>query len=370
MKNKKLINIIFIVIFSLIIFIPLVNTNFKDNVISYLDNRKLEPNPKSIKELRLNGEAYLTDRIGFRDDMLVLYNTMLDKGFNVLENPLFMYGDDGHVFFAYDAYIKSYQGLNNNDAILDRNVNAVKAMQEYVEGQGKDFLYVLVSDKKTVYSEYFPKTINVIKKPSLADSFIEELNKLNVNNLYFADLLIEAKSTAPTYNKLFDAGHWNAYGAWLGHSKIFEYFNKNFDRNIPLLNLNDYNVTSHNVDLVHYITIHKNEQVPQYNLKTKNYTKNKIKELYFTTQNENAPINKTLLIMGDSYFINSDTYHPYNACEEYYSNTFKKVIYTQNITGAEIASYFEQYNPDIVIYETAERVIDLSGVLNWQTPIK
>ncbi|NMD37721.1 MAG: hypothetical protein GYA87_03450, partial [Christensenellaceae bacterium] len=91
---------------------------------------------------------------------------------------------------------------------------------------------------------------------------------------------------------------------------------------------------------------------------------------YFTTQNENAPINKTLLIMGDSYFINSDTYHPYNACEEYYSNTFKKVIYTQNITGAEIASYFEQYNPDIVIYETAERVIDLSGVLNWQTPIK
>ncbi len=370
MNSKKLKNIIFIAVFAIIIIIPLFNTNFKDNVISYLDNRTLEPNPKTLKEVRLNGEAYLTDRLGFRDDMLVLYNTMLDKGFNVLENPLFMYGDDGHVFFAYDGYIKSYQGLNNNDAILNRNVNAVKAMQEYVEAKGKEFLYVLVPDKKTVYKEYFPKTINVLKTPSLADSFIEELNKLKVNNIYMADLLIKAKSIAPTYNKLFDAGHWNAYGAWLGHSKIYEYFNKNFDANIPLLNINDYVVTSHNVDLVHYITIHKNEEVPQYNLKKTNYTKKQVEELYFITNNEQAPVKKTLLIMGDSYFVNSDTYYPYNSCEEYYSNTFKNVIYTQNIKGTEIGAYMEKYNPDIVIYETAERVIDLSGVLNWQTPIK
>lgn len=71
---KKTLNIIYSVIFLMIVLIPLFLTNREEGVISEIDNRELLEAPKFGETgYAKDFEKYLQDRIGLRNQMVNYY---------------------------------------------------------------------------------------------------------------------------------------------------------------------------------------------------------------------------------------------------------------------------------------------------------
>lgn len=101
-------NIIFsigiIIIFTILLFVLAVKFNWKENVVSEIDNRMLTNNPFESDEEFEAGEFaealedYAQDRIDYRDEMIYLYTLANDKLFGEMVHPSYIYGKDGYVF--------------------------------------------------------------------------------------------------------------------------------------------------------------------------------------------------------------------------------------------------------------------------------
>ena len=91
--------------FSLMILLPLAGFRFEEGIVSEIDNRKLQENPFRPEELAKKTplknmiETYISDRIGFRDEMILAYTLLNDKLFGEMVHPTYRYGKDGYVFF-------------------------------------------------------------------------------------------------------------------------------------------------------------------------------------------------------------------------------------------------------------------------------
>ena len=119
--KKKLTNLIFIFAFMACLIIPAVFIKTKEMQISNIDNKLLTEWPGldftlSNKDIV---EAYVDDRIGFRENAIEAYTELNDKLFHVMVHPLFMYGKDGHIFYKDPDYIAAYQRLNTDEESLD-----------------------------------------------------------------------------------------------------------------------------------------------------------------------------------------------------------------------------------------------------------
>ena len=85
-----------IIIFIVLLFIPILKFNWKENVVSEIDNRTLTNNPLGPNYQPENDDDdltdaldnYLQDRIGFRDQMIYLYTVANDKLFHKILNPV------------------------------------------------------------------------------------------------------------------------------------------------------------------------------------------------------------------------------------------------------------------------------------------
>lgn len=100
---KKL-QIATIVLFFALLAVPLITFSRGDNIVSEIDNRVLANNPFGKNaDIGARGypgaiEDYISDRIGFRSEMIRFYTRMNDKLFGIMVHPIYTYGKDGYVF--------------------------------------------------------------------------------------------------------------------------------------------------------------------------------------------------------------------------------------------------------------------------------
>ncbi len=145
MKKYK---IFIIIIFFIMLILPTIFVNLKENQVSEIDNTKLLD--LSDVDSVSTFEKYLEKRIGLRSKVINLYNIVNDKLFHEMKHPSYEYGKDDYVFFKmkneYDDY--SY---------LDTYANFIKNMQDYVTKRGSYFIIVLNPPKVETYSEYLPE---------------------------------------------------------------------------------------------------------------------------------------------------------------------------------------------------------------------
>jgi hypothetical protein len=159
-KQKAIINRIFIILFLLILAIPLAKMNLARDQVSEIDNRKLAElvDVQIGSGFRAKFQAYLADRIGFRTMMISAYQKICDVMFMKLVHPIYMYGEEGHIFFK-GAYIDDYQHLNINKPYIESCGLYLETIYNYLKERNIKFLYFLIPDKKSVYGEYFPRSI-------------------------------------------------------------------------------------------------------------------------------------------------------------------------------------------------------------------
>lgn len=348
-----------IIIIFVIILLPMIFFNRIENYRSNIDNKVLTNNPLgdnyqySNFELFTNDmDSYVSERIGFRNEMIYAYTQLNKLCFQEMIAPLYIRGKEGYVFSKIEP----------NSSFSEYHmefINMIEKISNYCKERDIPFVFVFNPSKNTVLQEYLPSGINY--KTNWQDDFFNELKKRNIN---YVDNRVSMKRLeldgVDVFNKQYDAGHWNNEGAFYGVNEIL----KNLQQFYPNLNLNnksDYSIKMKSEQFLMQSYYEINDKVPYYSLRDdkeiSNLTKQYEKEIkrnsnyqYFQyTQNKSlnkidSP--KTLVFQG-SYMNEYGWKFLQNQLSEYIA-----IHDYQNVINFDY--YYNIFKPECVIFEVAE----------------
>jgi len=366
-EKKNIPSLVFIIFFMLVLVLPFVFMNHKTEQMSEMENKKLAEWPEfTFSEDYIAGiEDYVDDRIGFREIAIQLYTEANDKIFGVMVHPLFMWGEEGHIYYKDKDYIAAYQRNNTDKEYIDSMVDFLEKTNDYLASKDIEFLYFVCPDKKTIYPEYFPKTVNVnYSNEAVLDYLDEKMATADVSYINPRQTLLEAKKNSVVYNKMYDATHWNDLGGFIAETLIDKFVQEKFD-DVPSLDASNYDVEYITMKSLDNAKFTINEAVPLFSLRedyTADYTELLRTDMQCNSDsfyshhiNTTAPNNRILLVFTDSYL---------QAHQKYYDNRFKEVYLVHRQNYDYLQYFVNLVFPDMVIFETAERSISSEMPLN------
>lgn len=370
--NKKVINYIYIIFIIFLMVIPVFFMNHNKNEKSFIDNTYLPEFPELMvsKDLPKEIENYINKRIGFREEAVFLYELGVSEIFNKLEHSLYTYGENGYIMGNMDTYIEDYQHLNlsKDTEFVDAFAEYLNNANQYLDQENIIFLYFLAPDKKTIYYEYMPNTINVYGNVSRTDMLLDKLQ--GVPYIYPKEAFLKAKETEQIYNVKYDALHWNDLGNFLGNKLIDENF-QNYNRNIIPLSENQFELSYMEVGRLASSNFYIDEWIPLYSLideeaiqdvtSDDEYGLANVKGDFEHYINIDLKQGAKILIFHDSYMVGS---------AKFYKGRYGEVISVHNSNYYMLQEYVEHYQPDIVLFENVERVLatdffDIETLKEW-----
>lgn len=360
---KKIESFIFLGVVLAMLSIPGIFTNIEPNQSSKMDNRMLQEFPdRDSEEFRENVELYLSDRVGFREELITFYQTFCDKVFSKLVHPLYVYGKEGHVMMNHD--LTTFQHADVDQNYVENLGDYLKSLQDFCGSLGSEFLFFLCPNKESVYPEYFPNGYFVKDQPNRSDRIVENLMEKKVPFIFPRELFIELKKEELLYNRKYDTAHWNDTGCFYGSQEIIHYLNKSFPATGEL-SKNEFSVNEKLQQYLKNSYFRIDERVPDYSLKkTDSIEESEVfvqisltapqlyHEYYRNIGNQELP---RILIFGDSYF---------EYVSKFYLNHSSELLllHTDNMKNAEY--YISLFQPDIVIVEFVERVLQVPNAID------
>ena len=178
--------------------------------------------------------AWVNDHFFFRQELITMNNWLTAKltGTAVADNVLL--GSDGWLY--YGSTVADFTGT---DRLTERELfsiaNNLALMQEYCEGQGKQFVFTIAPNKNSLYAEHMP-SFGQVAQTRDAQQLEEKIAQLGIN---YADLFSAFNEESRILYFAHDS-HWNSQGAALGADVINEalgrqsnYFADAFSSSVP-----------------------------------------------------------------------------------------------------------------------------------------
>lgn len=222
---------IFVALFFLILWLPLVQMNFP--VIPELtthENRKLAEKPRirqmsDLRHYARNYADYFNDHYGFRSFLVRLNSLLHLTVFNTSPTQRVIIGDQGWLWYndpQDGVSLKDYYGRANfTEDELKRIKDRIIHFHNELMKINIHFLLVIAPNKHTIYPEYLPANIRQARgMKTRLDQLTQTLNKSGVDFIDLSSrLLAEKKHTAyPLYYRTDT--HWNDLGAFFGYEQI------------------------------------------------------------------------------------------------------------------------------------------------------
>ena len=362
---KKIYNILFIVMFMAIISLPLIKANWTSGGISEDENRYLVEAPKLTVDGKFNNkftaevETWFMDHMGYRKKLIDYNAKMQYEVFGkMLSKSNYYLGRYGDVNYATDAMIMDYAHLNlRTEEEVAKIGNSYQKVSDWLGEKGIQFYYVQCWDKHSIYPEQFMASVNQIGDTSKTDQVINYLrDNTTVNVLSLKETLIENKKDYEVYSNWGDPTHWTDRGAYVGYKYIMQEINKYNDNRYKILGEEDYNISISDKGITLNGFIHEEDMLETINLKEPKASKidksimgyYAADERHSVWENPNAGNDTKLLLVCDSYFN--------NFLVNDFAESFSQVWLIWGDYTKEMESMIEIYDPDIVIYECAERV--------------
>lgn len=345
--------IIVIALFFLLLALPLLAFNWEENVVSEIDNRRLTASPltaDSLSEGMQQTQNYVSDRIGFRSDMIRLYTQAHDRLFGEMVHPSYQYGKDGYVFFKGNG---SRNSMGDFDyAFLD----TIEEIYHYCDERNVPFLFLFDPSKQSVYYEQLHPGIRY--RNGWVEQFTSLLEERGIPYIDNTEVLREqAAKGVEVFNRQYDAGHYNDLGAYYGTNAALTELQKQLP-SVHVNEINEFLLSTSTVTTLPVSEFPISEEVPQLTPKAAlTYLSNEYQELAihssFPIHNhyaqasrlaEGAP--KALVFQG-SYYNGYGWKFFANSFGEYHS-----VHDYQNVLN--FSYYYQLFQPDCVIFEVAE----------------
>ena len=365
MKNK-LISKMYIAGFLIMLVVPLLLINRDDDAISEKENRPLAHFPHVHRDggfnLKLSNEIenYVNDRIGLRNELILLNGKLQYNVFGRMENPdRYRLGPDGEFNIIEADMIETYQHKNlYTDDELNEITDSYQKIDEYLENMGCEFYLVDCYDKQTVYPEYFPDSVIQYGEISKTQQVIQALkNETDVNVVDLLPIYNELKGEYEIYGKYGDPVHWTPRGAFIGYQQILKCINENNDGAYKVRTEEDYDITITDQGMVFYGGVSHSNMSESFERKNLDatfvencYDKYPAFEGTFIKDftNKKAGNGTRVMIFGNSFvrfYILEDL-----------AESFGETLFV--LDTSEYNNFKERidcYKPDIVIYQLAER---------------
>lgn len=334
----KVIQVVFLWLITSLLYFLLLNINTEEDVSSEIDNRKLVPLEAGIN-------AYLRDRIGFRDEMISLNIWLNDKIYGELVHPIYEYGENGYVFFRMtDSRVDT--------SFLNAFCQYLSSVQQYCEERGSDFIYCINPSKTSIYTEFLPKGYRF--DDNFHRKLIGLLDKYDVNYVDNVSFLRYIADSVPIFNKKFDAGHWNDIGAWYGTNHMLRHIAR-MGYSVDEFERQDFvwdSVVEESLPVSRFII---NETVPELSLVDDTVLSERSKyeglhlhknHQFFQAYSTSDTASPDVLFFHGSY---------YNSRNKFYKDRFHSVKGVHNYQNfINFDYYYNIFQPDLVILETAE----------------
>lgn len=359
----KRLRIFMSICFFLLLLFPVITLNWKENVVSKIDNRSLTNNPFGSKYEPENGmdltegiESYLEDRIGFRDTMIYGYTVLNDSLFHEMVHPTYMYGKDGYIFAKVGMNIS----LEEYHFVF---IDMIKQIQDYCTERNVPFLFVFEPEKAALLTNKLGEGINY--NDDWVAQFKQALDEREIHYIDNSDVLQEKLDAGEqVFNKQYNANHWNDLGAFYGVNYMLEAMKKDYP-GIYVNAKDEFNIKQilHTTLQVSEFPIHEYEPI-FYNRtklvdKTETYDAEVKREENFghfeyvvneERLKEGSP--KTLVFQG-SYMNEMGYKFMENSLGEYIAvHDYQNVI--------DFDYYYNIFKPDYVVFEVAQYVISHS----------
>ena len=362
---KKIVNIIFVILFLAVIFSPMLFADLSSGEISESENRYLAQLPQLFVEGKLNDnfssdvESWFMDHMGFRQELIQLNAGVQYRIFNRLLNQSNYYlGPDGDLNYATDAMIRDYAHVNLRSAEKVQEIaNSYQIVSDYAESQGAQFYYVQCYDKHSIYPEQFMDTINQYGSISKTDQVIEALlSTTTVKTISLKQVLIDSKEEYEVYSNWGDPTHWSKRGAFIGYQVIMDKISQDNGGLYPVLQEEDLGVKI--TDQAQSLSWYKytEEYLETFWVKDSHVVSVDKSVMgqwasdarHFAWKNDSIGNGKKLLLFCDSYIA---AFNP-----TFYAESFSEVWLIRANYTKDLPAIIELYNPDVIIYECAERV--------------
>lgn len=358
---KKINNIIFVVLFLAVLFVPLLFTRWESGGISEEENRNLAAFPAVVAEGRFNlsftkdFETWFMDHLGFRQKLIGANKSLMQDVFDrSLTTSEWKTGKTGDSIYAPLSIVEDFAHVNLRTQESVATIgDSYQVVHDWLEGKGIPFYYVQCVDKHTVYPERFISSVKQIGDVSKTDQILSYLqDKTSVNAIYFKQILKDNKESHPVFSHWGDPTHWTYRGAYLSYRHMMEQINKEFSVSLKVLTEQDYTISYQTNQGPNGET----EQIEVFSITNPQAQKSDVAvmgewgtdERHSVWKNPNAGNDKRLLLMCDSYFN--------NYLIDDFAESFGEVWLVWGDYTAELPQIVELCDPDIVIYECAERV--------------
>lgn len=356
----KKINIIYIFIFSVMISLPLIFTDFTGGNVAEGENRMLASFPSIVGEDgRYNSEfinqfeSWYGDNVGFRKEFISLSGAIQKQLFhNILWSDM-KYGENNQIYYVTDSIIVDYQHLNLlSKKQREQLVSSMQMANDYMKEKGIDFYYLQCLDKQTIYPEDFIAGVNQKGEVSRVDQIIDLLKeKTDVQVIDLRQPLKQESKVNRVFDVQGDASHWSQYGAF--YSYLLEELELQKQHSFRVIGVDEVTITKDDTNLDCGISVSLKEEYgegadlsvmgdwyPQNSIAFR-YTNDYVKQNYGDTK---------VLLYGDSY--------TYEYLLQYYKESFSEVWFLESGHISTLDDVLKMYDPDIVILENAERCMD------------
>jgi len=367
-------NICFIFIFLLMISFPLVFIDLSSgDRVSVPENRTLAkfPNMNDLKhhqgQFIRDFDAWFKDSTGFRQQFLALYNVITqDNWLNGVKftdgTYLFLVGEQGNLFWAGPAdrlLTQFFQGKPYlSDEQLETMAVKLEKVKKYLDKQGIPFIVMFYTMKESIYPELYPKAIIRGPEPIPLDvltNYINDHTSVDVFNIRKA--LLEEKENYLLYPVNGDTNaitHCNKIGAFFAYRELMRHINKYFPE-LTSLELNDI-IISYDKNMISHVSLKtgKNyKQLPASFFDGVNFADIPFFASSFNHAFENKDTDLPVILLLRTSFSNEDM------SGDFIAQTFSKTIMTHFVNMEYIEEYVSRFKPDIVIFETVERQLDM-----------
>ncbi len=362
---KKINNIVFLLLFFAVFLIPMLFTRWESGGVSEEENRNLAAFPSAITEGSFNEsftkefETWFMDHMGLRKKLIDTNKTLMQEVFNrSLTTNAWKTGKTGDSIYATDAIIKDFAHVNlRAEATVEGIGNSYQIVSDYLEENGIPFYYVQCVDKHTIYPERFLDSVKQVGTVSKTDQVLDYLqNKTTVEAIYFKQTLLDNKEQYDVFSHWGDPTHWTYRGAYISYCYMMERIKENAEIPLRILEETDYDISLQ----VNSGPNGETEQVEIFTVKEPKATMADVSVMgkwgsdqrHSVWKNPEAGNDLRLLLMADSY-INS-----FLICS--IAESFSEVWLVWGDYTNDLPEIVELCDPDMVIYECAERV-DRSG---------
>lgn len=241
-KKQSRIEIIFLTIFFVMLFIPMSKIN--QDEISKNENRRLAQwQPLITQDGKLNYNFgndfndWFNDRFNFRYRLIGIYNQIYSRFVNVVKTEKGIYNKQTNWMFEKNH---SYRALYDKK-VQDEIVSNLNKFNSFCEKNNiKLYLLVVPLQQDIYYEEGKPYLSDPEKRMKIVDEIARRTSFNTINSYY------EIKKYTKTHQTYYKTDwHWTDDGAFIGYQLLMKNIKKDF-KNLNVLTKSNFNITHSN----------------------------------------------------------------------------------------------------------------------------